>query len=127
MAKLEAVYPISEEKIEALPVRQLEAAVIFYTVTLGFEVLRQDAASAELRRDEVRLGLVRKEDHEPGKAGSLAFAVDDLDTMHRHLELKGAKPGVFGTDEWGGKRYRTFFVREDTNGYCYCFYSPISS
>lgn len=127
MAKLEAVYPISDEKTEALPVRNLDAAITFYTTVLGFTVLRQDEASAELCRDEVRLGLLERKDHEPGKAGSLAFAVDDPERMHGELELAGAKPGVFRTDEWGGKQYRTFFVREDTNGYCYCFYSPISN
>ena len=127
MAKREAVYPISDEKIEALPVRNLDAAITFYTTVLGFTVLRQEEASAELCRDEVRLGLLESKDHEPGKAGSLAFAVDDLERMHGELELAGAKPGVFGTDEWGGKQYRTFFVREDTNGYCYCYYSPISN
>jgi hypothetical protein len=28
-------------------------------------------------------------------------------------------PGVFGIDEWGGKKYRTFFLREQENGYCF--------
>ena len=122
MARLEAVYPISGENPAALPVKHLDAAVAFYGAVLGFTLLRLEASTAQLQRDNVQIGLVQSDDHEPGKAGSLAFAVDDLDLMHRELEMNGAKPGVFGTDEWGGKQYRTFFVREDTNGYCYCFY-----
>jgi|KBSSwiStaDraftv2_1062776.scaffolds.fasta_scaffold1082893_2 catechol 2,3-dioxygenase-like lactoylglutathione lyase family enzyme len=125
MPRLEAVYPISGENVAALPVKHLDAAVAFYGAVLGFTVLRLDATTAEVQRDNVRLGLVQADDHEPGKAGSLAFKVDDLDQMHRELEMNGAKPGVFGTDKWGGKKHRTFFVREDTNGYCYCFYCAL--
>jgi lactoylglutathione lyase len=49
---------------------------------------------------------------------------DDLDAMHRELKARGGNPGEFGIDEWGGRQYRTFFLREDENGYCYCFYHP---
>src|SRR5262249_4750565 len=73
------------------------------------------------------IGLVRKDDHEPAKAGSLAFEVDDLQAMHRQVQDKGGTPGEFGIDEWGGKQHRTFFLREDKNGYCYCFYLPVAS
>jgi lactoylglutathione lyase len=125
MARLEAVYPISGEDVAALPVKHLDTAMAFYEAVLGFTPIRRDAVSAEVRRDSIQLGLVQRDDHEPSKAGSLAFAVDDLDMMHRELQINGAKPGGFGTDEWGGKKHRTFFVREETNGYCYCFYSPL--
>jgi hypothetical protein len=33
-------------------------------------------------------------------------------------------PGVFGIDEWGGKEYRTFFLREQENCSCSCFFHP---
>ena len=45
--------------------------------------------------------------------------------MHAELEASGGKPGQFGVDEWGGKKHRTFFLREDVNGYCYCFFTPL--
>jgi catechol 2,3-dioxygenase-like lactoylglutathione lyase family enzyme len=121
--QLIAVFPISDENVDALPVRQIDAALAFYEGVMGFTAVRRDERSADVQRDKVRLGLVKSDEHEPGKAGSLAFEVEDLEMMHRELELSGAKPGVFGMDEWGGKRYRTFFVREETNGYCYCFFS----
>jgi hypothetical protein len=124
MAQLKGVYPISGEDLNALPVKEIGPAVAYYEAVLGFSVVSQDPSTASLSRDDVRIGLVRKPDHEPKEAGSMAFAVDDLDAMHHGLQRSGAQPGKFGTDQWGGKQYRTFFVREDENGYCYCFYHP---
>jgi lactoylglutathione lyase len=124
MAQLKGVYPISGEDLNALPVKEIEPAVAYYETVLGFSVVSRDPSTAALTRNDVRIGLVRKEDHEPSEAGSLAFSVDDLDAMHHELQESGAQPGKFGTDQWGGKQYRTFFVREDENGYCYCFHHP---
>ena len=124
MSRLKAVAPISGEDTNALPVKDVGPAVAFYESVLGFSVISRDTGAAALARDDVRIGLVRKPDHKPGEAGSLAFAVDDLDRMHREIQTRGGRPGEFGTDQWGGKHYRTFFLREDENGYCYCFYQP---
>jgi catechol 2,3-dioxygenase-like lactoylglutathione lyase family enzyme len=124
MAQLKSVDPISEEDTNALPVKDIEPAVAFYETILGFSLVSRDASTAALTRDAVRIGLVRKADHEPKQAGSLAFAVDDLDAMHHELQARGGNPGEFGSDAWGNKPYRTFFLREDENGYCYCFYHP---
>lgn len=124
MAQIKSVGPISDEDTNALPVKEIGPAVAFYETILGFSLVSRDASTATLTRDGVQIGLVRGADHEPGQAGSLAFAVDDLDAMHHELQARGRKPGEFGTDEWGGKQYRTFFLREDEDGYCYCFYHP---
>jgi predicted enzyme related to lactoylglutathione lyase len=124
MAHLNAVEPVSDEDTNALPVKDIAPAVAFYEAVLGFSAVTRDSSTAALTRDRVRIGLVRKADHQPGRAGSLAFAVDDLDATRRELQANGGNPGEVGTDEWGGKRYRTFFLREDENGYCYCFYHP---
>jgi catechol 2,3-dioxygenase-like lactoylglutathione lyase family enzyme len=126
MAKLKAVSPVSDEDTDALPVKDLAAAICFYETVLGFSVLSRDSLTAILARDGVRVGLIWKPDHEPGKAGSLAFAVDELEAMHRELQTSGGSPGEFGIYEWGGKKFRTFFLREDKNGYCYCFYCALS-
>jgi predicted enzyme related to lactoylglutathione lyase len=125
MALMKSVSPISDEDLDALPVSDLAGAIDFYRSLFGFAVASQSPTAAVLTRDSIRLGLVLKHDHEAGKAGSLAFEADDLEAMHRELQAKGALPGGFGVDQWGGKRYRTFFVREDTNGYCFCFFTPL--
>ncbi len=124
MAQLKSVYPIAGEDVNALPVKEIGPAVAYYETVLGFSAVSRDTSTAAVSRGDVQIGLVRKPDHEPSQAGSLAFAVDDLDAMHHELQESGAQPGKFGTDQWGGKQYRTFFVREDENGYCYCFHHP---
>lgn len=126
MIQLKGVYPISGEDPTALPVKDLAAAIGFYERILGFSLVERNASRAVVNRDGVRIGVIHQETHEPGKAGSLAFAVNDLEAMHRELQERGGAPGEFGVDQWGGKRYRTFFLREAENGYCFCFHCPLS-
>ena len=77
-----------------------------------------------LKRDEAQAGLVSKEDHEPSKAGSWYLPVNDLEALRRELELKGGDIGRIHVQEWSGNKYRVFFLREDDNGYCFCFGRP---
>jgi len=111
--------------LTALPVRVLAPAVAYYEAVLGFTAVHREDAAATLARDTVRLGLVAQPDHEPGRAGSVAIEVDDLEALREELVRTGGRPGEFGVDEWDGRSHRTFFVREDENGYCYCFYRPL--
>lgn len=124
-ARLLAVSPVSDEDTQALPVKALEPAINFYQSVLGFSVIHRAATIAMLSRDGVEIGLMVRRDHDPRRAGSLAFKIDDLETMHREMEQSGGRPGEFGTDEWGGQSHRNFFLREDEDGYCYCFYQPL--
>ena len=124
MARLKAVCPVSDEDTNALPVKDLGRAVVFYEAVLGFSVVVRDASTAVLTRDDVRIGLVVDEALRPEQIGSIAFEVDDLEEMHRELQARGGNPGVFGIDEWNGKQHHTFFLREE-GGYCYCFYRPV--
>src|SRR6187551_459743 len=125
MAKLKSVAPIANEDPSALPVRELGPAITYLESVMGFTVLSRDVTTATLRRDGSQIGLALKCDHQPGEAGSLAFEVDDLDALHRELSARGGKPGEFGFNEWDGKKFRTFFMREQENGYCYCFYCAV--
>src|SRR5512133_2388623 len=127
MAKLTSVCPVSDEDTNALPVKNLAGAIAFYENVLGFSVVNRASSKAVLARDHVQIGILQKVDHEPGQAGSIAFAVDELEAMRSELQASGANPGELGLDEWGGKRHRTFFVREAENGYCYCFYWTVSA
>lgn len=124
MKQFNAVYPILGEDLSALPVKAIGPAVAFYQSVLGFSVVSTDETMATLERDDVRLGLVQKPDHQAGEAGSCAFAVADLDAMHRELDGRGLDLGGIRIDEWNGRKYRVFFLREAENGYCYCFSQP---
>src|SRR5688500_17583549 len=95
MAKLESVSPTSGEDIMRLPVKDLAPAIAYYQSILGFTTVDVEEVFASLRRDEAQIGLVIDHDHEPHKAGSLAFKVDDLDALHKELTDRGGKPGVF--------------------------------
>ncbi|HZF38810.1 MAG TPA: VOC family protein, partial [Blastocatellia bacterium] len=103
MAKLESVSPISNEDTRALSVKALEPAIAYYKSVMGFTLIAQNATTALLRRDDAEIGLVVKMDHRPREAGSVAFAVDDLDALHHELAERGGQPGEFGLAEWGGK------------------------
>ena len=62
--------------------------------------------------------------HNPSKAGSVAFCVDGFEMMRRELVQTGRNPGEFGINEWDGGRHPTFFVREGDNGYCFASTLP---
>jgi catechol 2,3-dioxygenase-like lactoylglutathione lyase family enzyme len=124
MTRFQGVYPISGEDLTALPVKDIAPAVAFYRETLGFSVVSSDETTAVVKRDDAQLGLVRKPDHRPEEAGSCCFAVDDLGAVRRELAGRGLDLGGIDTQEWGGKKYRVFFLREAENGYCYCLSQP---
>ena len=125
MKQFKGVYPISGEDLAALPVKAIGPAVEFYRAVLGFTVVSQDEKRATVQRDDARLGLVARPDHKPEEAGSCAFGVADLDAARAELDGRGLDLGLIHTQEWGGKRYRVFFLREPANGYCYCFNQPV--
>jgi hypothetical protein len=92
---------------------------------LRFSVVTSDEATATLVRDDARIGLIRQPDHKPETAGSCAIAVADLDAMRAELEGRGLDLSAIRFDQWNGKKYRVFFLREAENGYCYCFNQKI--
>lgn len=118
------VYPISGEDLNALPVREIGPAAEFYRTVLGFSIVSSDETTVILQRDGVRLGLVQKPDHKPEDAGSCAIAVTNLDVVYGELNGRGLDLGGIRIDEWGGRKFRVFFLRESENGYCYCFTEP---
>src|SRR5690242_19594730 len=125
MQLFKAVFPISGENLKALPVKNLDIAIAFYETTMGFAVVTRDAASVKLKRDEVEIGLTQQADHDPKQAGSCYFSVSDVESLRLELDGKGGKPGEFRIDEYDGKHYRVFFLREDDDGYCFCFGQPV--
>jgi catechol 2,3-dioxygenase-like lactoylglutathione lyase family enzyme len=124
---LKGAYPISGEDLMALPVREIGPAVEFYRRVLAFEVVSAADNTAVLQRESARIGLLRKPDHKPEEAGSFALGVTDIEAHHRELDGRGLDLGGLGIQEWDGRKYRVFFLRESRDGYCYCFTQPADS
>jgi catechol 2,3-dioxygenase-like lactoylglutathione lyase family enzyme len=129
MKQLKAISPIGNGDTNAIPVKDIDPAIRFYTEVLGFAPVTRDVRSAVLRRDDVQIGLVAKTDHDPMRAGSFYFDVADVEILRREFQGNGAKPGVTQIQQYEGKNYRLFFLRECDmmevhDGYCFCFGQP---
>jgi catechol 2,3-dioxygenase-like lactoylglutathione lyase family enzyme len=116
--------------IPALPVREMVAAVAFYTERFGFEVLHHDGGFAVLRRDEAVLHLWESGDEgwrsrddfaaEPVRSGAESFIagtastrieVAGVDGLYEELEDAGvlhpvSRDGVDDTD-FGTREFAT--------------------
>src|SRR5882724_6452135 len=112
MKQFKSISPIGDGDPNAVPVKVIVPAVKFYTETLGFMVVTQDAQSAVLKRDDVQIRLVAKADHDPARAGSFYFSVADVESLRHEFAGKGAKPGATQIQQYEGKDYRLFFLRE---------------
>ncbi len=123
VAKLRSFSPDEDSPI--FPVKELEPAIAYYESVMGFTTINRDTNTVTLKRDDVEIRLIVKNNYKPHDAETLSFVVDDLDALHRELAERGGKPGEFVFEGWGDKRFRMFLMEEDENGYGYCFYSPM--
>ena len=114
MPQFKAVFPISNEDPNALPVQDIGRAVAFYETVLGFSAVSADATTATLKRDDVQIGLVQQADHDPLQAGSCYIEVSDVEGLRAELAGKGAKPGAVQIQQHDGKSYRVFFTASAT-------------
>jgi lactoylglutathione lyase len=129
MKQLRSISPIGDGDTNAVPVKDIDPAIGFYTQVLGFSLVKKDQQSAVLKRDDVQIGLVAKGDHDPRRAGSFYFDIVDVETLRREFQGNGGKPGAIEIQEYQGKNYRLFFLREcdmmaSHDGYCFCFGQP---
>ena len=106
------------------PVRALEPHVAFYTGVLGFTLARRDQQSAALKRDGVQIELVVTPGHDLAASGLCHFDVSDVEALRQEFLDGGATPGAIEVQEYGGKRFRLFFQKEDYDNYCFCFGEP---
>lgn len=113
-----------------LPVRDLAAALAFYTERLGFRFLFGDRdgapAYAGVGRDGVELHLQWQSAAAIGRSAGLAnlrFVVDDPDALFREFTAAGAvPPGKTVNDTaWGTREFG--FYDPDGNGLT--FYRPL--
>ena len=118
----EAVGPIGDTDVNALPVKELGPAVGYYTQCLGFTLVSRDRTTAVLRRDDVQIGLaVNGRDPEQASCWS---SVGDVDALRREYEAKGIGPGIVDEQQYDGKPYRVFFAKEPY-GVCCCLTQPL--
>ena len=110
--------------VKPSPVRALEPHVAFYTGVLGFTLAGRDEQSAALKRDGVQIELVATPGHDPAAAGSCYFDVSDVEALRQEFLDGGATPGAIELQEYGGRRFRLFFLKEDYDNYCFCFGEP---
>ena len=129
MKQLKTISPIGDGDTNAVPVKSIDPAIDFYAKVLGFSLITKDPTSAVLKRDDVQIRLITKADHDPATAGAFYCDVVAVETLHRELQGKGGKPGAVEIQEYEGKHYRLFFLREcdmmeSHDGYCFCFGQP---
>jgi catechol 2,3-dioxygenase-like lactoylglutathione lyase family enzyme len=127
--QFKTVSPIGAGDTKAVPVKEVDRAIRFYTQVLSFALVTKNQRGAELKRDDVQIGLVVDERHDPDQAGSFYFGVSDVEALRYEFETKGAKPGAIEIQQHQGKNYRVFFLREcdmleSHDGYCFCFGQP---
>ena len=58
-------------------------------------------------------------------SGSCYFDVRDVEALRQELLDAGARPGPIAVQEHGGQCLRLFFLKEDHDGYCFCFGQPL--
>ena len=110
--------------VKPSPVRALEPHVAFSTGVLGFTPAGRGEQSAALKRDGAQIELVVTPGHDPAASGSCYFDVSDVEALRQEFLDAGAKPGAIEVQEFGGKRFRLFFLLEDYDNYCFCFGEP---
>jgi catechol 2,3-dioxygenase-like lactoylglutathione lyase family enzyme len=106
-----------------LPVRDLAAALPYYTSVLGFTLLSQSDSpnkTALLSRDQVQIGLAEN-GGDPEQDGC-AFHVNGLEQLYQEFNAGGIGKGAsaFSTEQRDGKTWKVFFVVAP-DGLCYWF------
>ena len=100
-------------------VSNLGQAVRFYTETLGFELLFEDAdfGYASFQTGPVRLAVAATEDEAlVGRHTGIGFAVDDLVAAHKALADKGVEFSMLPEKQpWGG--FMAMFQDPDGNSF----------
>ncbi len=89
-------------------VRDMDAAVAFYTDVLGLRLVRREGGEwAEFEAGPVRLALHGAERPETG-GGTAVFRVDDLEAARWQLEERGARFDDHVGEVAGFARFATF-------------------
>lgn len=115
MAKFQAINPV-------LPVRDVTAAIAYYTEQLGFTWKFQDAPAAPryagVGRDDITLHLQWHDaaDFDKVERLGLRFMIDDVDALFEEYEAKGVFHAHTALQDtpWGTREFA--FYDRDGNG-----------
>lgn len=114
------VAPYAEDALN-LPVENVEAALPFYQNVMGFNLVSQDPAKANLAilgRDAIQIGLAEN-GGDPSQEGAF-IEVDNAETAYAELKANGLPTEAnFRLDQHGETKYKVFFVVAP-DGLCYC-------
>lgn len=110
--------PIGDTDVHALPVRDLDPSIGYYTQCLGFGLVSKTRTSAVLERDDVRIGLAVSP-ADPCQA-SCWFNVSDVDALRREYEARFLGPSALDEQVYDDRPFRVFFAKEPY-GVCFCF------
>src|SRR5690606_25239912 len=95
-----------------LPVKDVAAALPFYEIYLGFQVLSRSHSpcnSAVLARDEVQMALA--ENGGDSAQDGCAFHMKGIEALREEFEAKGLTSlSQFKTEERDGTTWKVFFV-----------------
>ena len=115
-------FPYRNDKMN-LPVANIETAMPFYEIFLGFHIVSKNTVpenSAVLERDDVKIGLAEN-GGDPTQEGCF-FEVDSVETAFAELHSRGLEKEISGlvVQNHGEASWRVFFVVAP-DGLCYCF------
>ncbi len=121
-ATIKQVWPYQQDSMN-LPVNDLEAALPFYEMTMGFHLIsRTDTPykSAIIARDTIQVGLVEN-GGDPTQDGCF-FEVDDVTNAFAELKTNGltTEQAEFSWQQHGDVKWKVFFVVAP-DGLCYCY------
>ena len=113
--------PYQEDKMN-LPVANVEAAIPFYELIFGFQILsRKDSPykAVLLSRDEVQIGLAEN-GGDPTQDGCF-FEVDNVETALEEINSRGLKKDIseIGIEKHGEISWKVFYAVAP-DGLCYC-------
>ena len=120
-AVFKSAYPYQEDEMN-LPVENVETAIPFYEIVMGFQVVSkkdEPFKSAVLGRDAIQIGLAEN-GGDPTQDGCF-FEVDNVEAAFDELKANGLgkEEADFRVDQHGTTSYRVFFVVAP-DGLCYC-------
>ena len=114
-------WPYKDDKMN-LPVRDLESAIPFYEIIMGFKLVSRNESpykSAVLERDDVQIGLAEN-GGDPEQEGCF-FEVDDVEKAITEVKSRGLKKEASDLDihKHGETSWKVFYVVAP-DGLCYC-------